>query len=288
MAAPSFLRRTFALLSRSRREDDLREEIEAHIAQRRRSLIDEGMDPRDAEYEARRMFGNVTAIREETRDMWSFRTLDTLAQDVRYGLRLLKRSPVFTAAAIGSLALGIGSAAAVFSLSDALLLRRLPVPSPDQLVLFRWVSGPVAVFESLNGTGAQTETEWSSTSFSRVAFDTLKKELSRDVDLFAFADLYRINLVVDGRPETGFGQVVSGNYFDVLGVTPVAGRLLGQHDDSRDAAPAAVIGYDLWQRRFGGSHEAIGRLLVLNGLSVHDCRRHAARLQRHAAGRAAL
>ena len=261
------LRRMSAFLTRSRQDDELREEVEAHIARRTRSLIDEGMDPREAAYEARRLFGNVTVIREETRDMWSFRWLDTLGQDLRYGARLLRRSPVFTAAAIASLSLGIGAVAAVFSLTDTLLLRTLPVRSPHELVLFRWASGPQAVFESLNGNGSQTETEWSSTSFSRLAFDTFRSRLSADVEVFAFADLYRSNVSLDGRPETAYAQAVSGNYFDVLGVRPAAGRLLGPHDDRADAPPAAVLGYDMWQRGFGGSHDAIGRLVVLNGVS---------------------
>jgi predicted permease len=256
-----------AMATRGRREDELREEIEQHIAQRRQSLIDEGMDPRDAAYEARRMFGNVTVIREETRDMWSVRWLDTIAQDLRYGLRLLRRSPIFTATAIASLSLGIGAAAAVFSLTDALFLRRLPVKAPEQLVLFRWVSGPQMVFESLNGNGTQNETGLSSTSFSYLAYDTVRTRLANDVDVFAFADLYRANLAVDGRPETASAQIVSGNYFDVLGLTPAAGRLLGAADDRSDAPPAAVLGYDMWMRRFGGSPDVIGRPLVLNGIS---------------------
>ena len=267
MAGTSPLRRVIAALTRSRQDDDLRAEIEEHIECRTRSLVAEGMDPRDAAYEARRMFGNVMAIREETRDMWSFRWLDTLGQDLRYGARLLRRSPVFTTAAIASLSLGIGAAAAVFSLADALLLRTLPVRAPHELVLFRWASGPQPVFESLNGSGAQTDTEWSSTSFSRLAFDTFRARLLSDVDLFAFADLYRSNVSVNGRPETAYAQAVSGNYFEVLGVTPAAGRLLGSHDDRTDAPPAAVLGYDMWQRDFGASPDAIGRLLVLNGVS---------------------
>ena len=135
MMPTAVIRRALAYLFRSRHDDDLREEVEAHIEERQRSLIADGVDPRDAVFEARRMFGNVTAIREETRDMRSFRPIDTLVQDVRYGLRLLRRSPVFTASAVASLALGIGSAAAVFSLADTLLLRKLPVHAPDELVL---------------------------------------------------------------------------------------------------------------------------------------------------------
>src|SRR5687767_1931461 len=224
-------RRLLAYLTRSRQDEELREEIEQHIAARVRSLVDEGMDPRQAAYEARRMFGNVAAIREETRDMRSVRWLDTLVQDARYGVRLFRKSPAFTMAAVSSLALGIGAAAAVFSLADALLLRALPVRNPQELVLFRWSSGPKAVFESLNGNGAQTDTEWSSTSFSRAAYETMSRELAPHADLFAFADLYRVNISLDGRPETASAQAVSGNYFDVLGVAPAAGRLLAPADD---------------------------------------------------------
>ena len=261
------MKRARAWLRRSKLDDDLREEIEAHIALRRQSLIDEGMDPRDAAFEARRIFGNVTAIREETREMWSAHGIDSIGQDVRYGLRMLRRSPAFALAAIGSLALGIGASAAVFSLVDALLMRQLPVRAPHELVLFRWTSGPQMVFESLSGSGSQSGEGMSSTSFSRSAYETLRTQLSRDVDLFAFADLYRANVAVDGRPESAAAQIVSGNFFDVLGVRPAAGRLLGAADDRADAPPAAVLGYDIWVRRFGGSLDVIGRPLVLNGVS---------------------
>ena len=256
-----------AILSRSRREAEFKEEIEAHIAQRRQSLIDDGMDPRDAAYEARRLFGNAAVIREDTRDMWTVRSLETLVQDVRYGARVMRRSPVFTVTAIASLALTIGAAVSVFSLVDALLLRRLPVRAPDELVLFRWHSGPRMVFESLSGSGEQSSQGLSSTSFSWRAFDTLRSQLSDRVELFAFADLYRANFAVDGRPESASAQMVSGNYFETLGVIPAAGRLLTPADDRPDAPPAAVLGYDVWAQRFGASPDVIGRPLVLNGVS---------------------
>jgi predicted permease len=261
------LRRGRALLARSRRDDELREEIEQHIADRTRSLIDEGMDPRDAAFEARRLFGNVMAIREETRDMWTFRWIESFLQDTRFGARLLRRSPVFTLAAVASLSIGIGSAAAVFSLADGLLFRTLPVPDPQQLVLFRWISGPETAFRSLNGFGVQNESGTSSTSFSYKLFDTSREKLASQVDLFAFADLYRANLSVDGRPETAYAQVVSGNYFTALGVSPALGRLLGPADDRIDAPPSAVIGHEFWRRRFGSSPDVLGKLVVLNGLS---------------------
>src|SRR5215203_5867461 len=118
-----FARRVATAVRRNRLDAELVDEIQQHIEMRTRALVEEGMDPRDAAFEARRSFGNVTSIREESRDMWGFHALDTLLQDTRFGARLLRRSPGFTIAAVASLAIGIGAAAAVFSLADSLLLR---------------------------------------------------------------------------------------------------------------------------------------------------------------------
>jgi predicted permease len=261
------MRRLWSLLRRRRLESELADEIQQHIALRTRALVDEGLDPREAAYEARRMFGNPTIIREETRDMWGYRWLDTLVQDTRFGARLLRRSPAFTVAAVASLAIGIGSAAAVFGLADALLFRTLAVRAPHELVLFRWISGPDMVFNELNGYGSQSNNETSSTSFSKKAYEEIRRELAPDADVIGFADLYRTNVAVDGRPETAFAQVVSGNYFPVLGIDAVAGRLLDDGDDRRDAPGSAVLSHAFWLRRFGGATDVIGKPILLNGVS---------------------
>lgn len=265
--AAFLLRRLAARLRRGRLDDDLRDEIAQHVELRRQQLIDGGMDPREATYEARRMFGNATVIREETRDMWSFQWFESLLQDTRFGARLLRRSPIFTATAIASLAIGIGAAAAVFSLADGLLFRGLPVPRAQELVLFRWVSGPEMPFESLNGFGTQTETESSSTSFPLATFEATRDRLADEAAVFGFADLYRASLAIDGRAEIVSAQVVSGNYFEALDVTPATGRLLLPADDRADAEPAAVISHAFWLRQFGGSPEAVGRTFTLNRVS---------------------
>src|SRR5689334_4209059 len=113
-----FLRRLLLTARRGRCDDELRDEVRLHIDLRRQALVERGMDPRDAEFEARRMFGNATAIREQARDIGGFPSIETLWQDIRYGARLLRRSPTVTMASIASLAVGIGFSAGVFSLAD--------------------------------------------------------------------------------------------------------------------------------------------------------------------------
>ena len=198
--------------------------------------------------------------------MWTFPATETIVQDLRYGLRTMRRAPAFAIVAVASLGIGIGGAAAVYGLADALLLRKLPVKSPDELVMFRWFSGPVSVFESLRGNTNHLEQGFTSTSFSRVAFDALRQELSSKADVFGFADLYRINISVDGRPEVANGVAVSGNYFTVLGVDAAAGRLFVDEDDRSGAPPVAVISHGFWKGRFSGA-DPVGRAVVVNGLS---------------------
>jgi predicted permease len=259
------VRRLALMFRRSRLDDELRDEVALHIELRRQALVDRGMDPRDAEIEARRMFGNATAIREETREMWGFPSIDTLWQDVRYGARLLRRSPTVTIASVASLAIGIGASAAVFSLADLMLFRRLAVRAPEQLVVFRWRSGPAYPFSSLSGTSWSNDGAVGSTSFSLEALRRAQPQIGDVADLFGFADLDRVNLSVNGVAELGEATAVSGNYFSALGVSPALGRALVDSDDRIDTTPPAVISDGLWKRRFDGSPDAIGRALIING-----------------------
>jgi predicted permease len=262
-------RRLAAWVRRNSLDDQLAEEIRDHLAERARRIADdEGLTPEAAAREARRRFGNVLAIREDSRAMWGFPALDTFLQDVRFGLRLMRRSPTFTVVAVLSLAIGMGGAVAVFSLADAILFRKLPVRDPDGLHVVRWISGPTLPFDSLNGHGSQGDTESSSTSFSLAAFEALRDQQRELADVIGFAELYQVNLGIDGQAELGKGLAVSGNYFDVLGVAPRAGRLLTAQDDARTAPAVAMISYALWQRRFGGSADALRRPMTINGIPV--------------------
>jgi predicted permease len=253
-----------AWLRRGRLDDDLREELAQHIRWKTDSLIAEGVPEAEARRQAAVAVGNVMKLREEARAMWGFPRLDGFAQDLRYGARLLRKSPAFTLVAVASLAIGIGASTAVFSLADAALLRAMAVRDPGGLVVIKWRSGPVLPFSSLNGSGEQTTDGLASTSFSRAAYLSFQRNASRYVDVAGFADLYQVNVALDGRADLATAHAVSGNYFDVLGVTPASGRGLGAADDRADAAGAAVISDRLWRTRFGGDPGAVGKTMLIN------------------------
>jgi predicted permease len=266
VAGRVFVGRLRLMVRRDRLDDELRDEVRLHMDLRRQALIDGGMDPRQAEVEARRMFGNTMAIREETRDMWGFPSLDTLTQDIRYGARLLRRSPTVTIASILSLAIGIGASAGVFSLTDAMLFRSLPIRSPGELFVLQWHSGPTSPYASLSGYSGGNDAGERSTSFSLEAFRQARLQAHDAIDVIGFASLGQVNLSVNGVAGLGEATAVSGNYFDVLGLSPAQGRLLVDSDDRAEAFSAAVVSDRVWRTRFDGSPEATGRSLVINGV----------------------
>jgi predicted permease len=190
-----------------------------------------------------------------------------MLQDLRYGLRLLRKSPAFTAVAVLSLALGIGANTAVFSVVDAVLLKMLPVEKPEQLVLFRWFSGDKTMVRSFYGSMDNDKKTGlsSSISFSYPAFEYLRDHNQALSDIFGFARLEQLNVNVDGQSEIAGGQVVTGGYFSGLGVPAILGRTVTDQDDKSGADPAAVISYGYWQRRFASNPSAVGKVIYLNG-----------------------
>ena len=185
----SLLRHLKAWLRRGRLDDELREELEQHVAWKTDSLVADGVPEGEARRRAAVEVGNVTRLREQSRAVWGFPSLDSVAQDPRYGLRQMRRTPVFTAVAVLSLAIGIGASAGVFSLADAMLFRKLPVPDPDGLVLLKWSSGPVFPFSSLNGNSDMSADGFASTSFALTALREMRAAAHGAVDLLGFADL---------------------------------------------------------------------------------------------------
>ncbi len=196
------------------------------------------------------------------------RSLADVRHDIRVGMRQLAHSPGFTTVAALSLALGIGANTAVFSVVDDVLLRSLPVRDPNHLVLFRNVqgrSGSMSQAGENNGSVDPATGRASSTSFSLLALEGFRAHHPGLVDVFAFAPLNQINLIVDGEPETEvLGQLVSGGYHAGLGVSAILGRTLTQEDDRLSEAPVSVISWRYWQRRFGGDPSVIGKTVQVN------------------------
>jgi len=193
--------------------------------------------------------------------------MQTLLQDLRYGIRQLLKSPGFTAVAVLSLALGIGANTALFSLVDAVLLKTLPVRKPEELALFKWASGERGLSLSHNGTIDQEPGTGMrlGTSFSVPAFELMRAHTQTLSDLFAFAPRGELNVSVDGEAEVAGGQLVSGNFHSGLGVRPALGRMINNDDDQTSANPVAVISFRYWRRRFGLDPAVVGKTINING-----------------------
>lgn len=193
--------------------------------------------------------------------------MQTLWQDLRYGARMMRQAPGFTAIAVLSLALGIGANTALFSIVDSLLLKMLPVKEPERLVLFRSVAPQDFSVGSYNGNSDTDKLgNRVMTSFAYQSFQRMREQESPLSDIFAFGDV-NLNVTADGQADVASGQVVSGNYFTGLGVQPLLGRLLTDEDDKPAAGAVAVISYRYWQQRFGGDATVIGKQINLNNLA---------------------
>jgi predicted permease len=229
-----------ALLGRRRFERDMDLEMAAHLEARAADLVGSGVPLEAARRQARREFGDPVFWKELGREARGLRLVDDIRADVRFAGRLLRRTPAFSLAAILTIALGIGANTAIFSLVDTVLLKMLPVQHPQSLV-FLEVRG------SQGGGGAPPYP----------AIERLRQQPDVFAGISAFAS-DELAVTVDGSVEQVFGQVASGNTFELLGMRAEAGRLLTSGDERLDP-PVAVIGYRYWQRRFGGAPSAIGR-----------------------------
>jgi len=217
---------------------------------------------------ANRQFGNVTLWKEKSRAMWTWTFWEQLGQDIRYGWRTMNANRLFTSMAVISLALGIGANTAIYSFVDAIMLRALPVRHAEQLAIVNWRAkgGISAVVDSHSGSNYR-EPGGSTTSpdYPYPAFESLRDHNQVFSNLFGYAGAGRLNLMVDGQAELGEGEYVTGGYFAGLGVRPALGRLIGPEDDKPVAAPVVTITYGLWQRRFAGKDEALGKTILING-----------------------
>ncbi len=190
-------------------------------------------------------------------------------QDLRYGAQMLMKHPGFTAVAILTIALGVGANTALFSVVDAVLLKKLPVSDPDRLVLFRatWDRDRFSP-GSYNGSNRRDPITGltNGTSFPFQVFSRLRQEKGALSDVFAFTSV-DMNLNAGGQAEVVGGQVVSGNYYSTLGVPALIGRTITDTDDNGSATPVAVLSHRFWVNRFGGDKGVVGRQVNINNIA---------------------
>lgn len=241
-----------------RLERELDSEFAFHIAETADRLMAEGATEEEAWRLARRRLGNYSIQKERTRDMDVADWLSAARADVVYGLRQLKLNPGFAAVAVLSLALGIGANTAIFQLLDAIRLRGLPVKNPSQLVTVAPGGSPGDFFIAGNYMSREQ-------AFTYAQMQELEKRQQAFSAMLTFWPT-RLNLSTEGQSRYAEGLLVSANFLDVLGVTPIAGRGIPAEDDKVACSSAPVVlSYGFWQGEFGGKLDAIGKTISLDG-----------------------
>jgi predicted permease len=238
------------LFSRRRLYSDLSEEIREHLEEKTEELVAGGMTRKEAAAAARREFGNVSLTEESSREVWRWPSIDDLLLDVRYALRILRKSPTFTLTVVLTLAIGIGGNTAMFTLIRAVLLKPLEYPDPDRLV-----SLSLKDFRQNKRDG----------SFTLKRLDELRASSESFNAIGAFLKLPE-NISFSGRsqPEALVGARVSANFLDILNVKPLLGRSFLEEEDAPGAPPVAMISASLWRRRFQGDPQVVGKTATLN------------------------
>jgi predicted permease len=235
------------LFRRGQMEEQLEKELSFHLDQHAGDLAARGLDPSEARREAKLALGGPEQVKEKCRDARGTRWLEDFAQDARHALRTFRRKPGFAAVTVLILALGIGAATVMFALVNSVLLRPLAFPEPERLV-------------SIHGFTESFGEYW---GFSPPDFADVRRQSKT---LAAAAWTYGGGTIsAPGAPEYVDGRQISSELFSTLGVTPLQGRAFRPNEDHPGGAPAAIISYSLWQRRFGGDSSIVGRNFVFEG-----------------------
>jgi len=228
-------------------DDELSDEMRAHLELMTDDNVERGMPADEARLAARRHFGNLTRTQEKAREAWQFPTLETIAQDIRYGLRGIRKAPGFSLVVILTLALGIGANTAIFSVVYSVLLRPLPYPHGERLVN---LGESTAQAQGIAVTWVNFQ-HWRT---ENTAFDDVAAITGADLTLTGRGDAVLVN-----------AKLVTSSMFRLTGMTPMMGRLFTDADDKPGAAPAVIITPEFWQSRLGGDPNAIGETLQLDG-----------------------
>jgi predicted permease len=237
---------------RRKLESSLDRELRYHVERRIDDFEQSGLTAEEARRQAMLELGGVAQIQEEVRDVWLTQWLRDFAYDLRFSVRSFRKTPSFTATAVVSLMLGIGATTSIYSLVDQVLLHALPVRQPERLVLIDWKGDQVA-----NGFGS-----WNLMSYP------ICRDLDEKKQFFEGAfcrALTIVNLSTGSDSHAATAEIISGNYFPVLGVGPAIGEVLTEDDDRRpNANPVAVISYDFWKTQLGGAADVVGRKVLVN------------------------
>src|SRR5437773_10632566 len=270
----SWIHRLRSLFEKQKLEDQLDEELQFHIEMRTQEFIATGMTPEEARHRATRLFGNRLLLKEKTREMDTIGWIETLWQDLRYALRMWRKNPGFTAVAVLSLALGIGANTAIFSVLDEVLLRSLPVRNPAELALLTLAASDKKTDANVGGA-MLLEVFGGEAPLSYPLYRALGDSNEVFSGLSAGFKAMTVEMAVRGR--TGAvsspnvqAELVSGNYFSVLGVEPMLGRVLEAGDDRVPGSggaqgPVVVLSYRFWRRHFALDPAVLGRSIRLNG-----------------------
>ncbi len=258
----AFCVRLAGVFSKQRRDRDFAEELESNLRMHIDDNLHAGMAPEEARRQALIKLGGIEQAKERYRDGLGIPGVESIIQDLRFGLRQLRRNPGFAAVVVITLALGIGANTAIFSAIQAVMLSALPVKDPQQLVVLKWKSKrwPSRVSE----TGIT-----SSEAFSYQSFELFREQRRAFSSVFAFAPLGFGNtdttVFMNGQASLAGGEMVSGEYFSGLGVHAYLGRALDRRDQKQGAPGVAVISYGYWTRRFARGASAVGEHIVLDG-----------------------
>jgi putative ABC transport system permease protein len=239
-----------------RRNQDLDEEVQAHFRMAIRDRMDSGLNEKQATAAARREFGNTELFKATTREVWGWTWLERLRQDVGFGLRMLRKSPGFTAVAAITLALGIGANTAIFSVINGVLIRSLPFPNANELV---WIAN------GFDEAGLSGRTH---TSFDYRDFRERSRTISGMAAYNAFFPYNSYNLTGRGDPERPIGVDVTCNFFRVLGVVPLVGRNFTPEECVRQGPLAVILSNGYWKTRFASDPGVVGQHLTINGQSL--------------------
>jgi putative ABC transport system permease protein len=238
------------LFSRRRLYNELSQEIQEHLDEKVEELVASGMSRKEAAAVARREFGNVTLLEEDSHEVWRWPSIENLVLDVRFGARTLRRNPGFAAVAAVTLALGIGANTAIFSVIEAVFLRSLPYKNPSRLVVFTDAEEPQSggiLYKDFQACKSHSR------SFESIA------AYYRDTGFS------RVTLTTSGEPESVQGAFVSADFFPTLSISPLLGRTFTSEEELREEH-VVILSNGLWLRRFAGSPEALGKNLQIDGI----------------------